>query len=216
MSYGLWMAAVLPVIVAGGTMHFKMKEQSDKRWNILPKCLATWMMVCTAAVGVFQFGSDPSGKWILAAMVLFLIADGCLELHFFLGMGVFAAGHLALIIWLALQGHFTLAAIPVWCVCMAGTLILFRRELSRGKEDPRFYLMILYPAVLMAMTAVAVTLPFVAGQEYLWAAVGAFLFSVSDMMVGKSFFGKLPAKLHYWALALYYCGIFCLSMVTWM
>lgn len=76
--------------------------------------------------------------------------------------------------------------------------------------------MILYPAVLMAMTAVAVTLPFIAGAEYTWAAVGAVLFSVSDMMVGKNFFGKLPKKLDYCALSLYYAGIFCLSMMTWV
>lgn len=216
MSYGLWMAVVVPVIAAGETLHFKMKEQSDKRWNILPKCLATWMMVCTAALGVFLVGSSDSSGWILAAMVLFLIADGCLEIHFFLGMGVFAAGHLALIVWLVLQGHFTGMAVPVWVVCMAATLGLFRKELSRGKEDHRFYLMILYPAVLMAMTAAAVMLPFIGGMEYTWTAVGAFLFSVSDMMVGKKFFEKLPEKLDYWALTLYYCGIFCLAMGTWM
>lgn len=35
MPYELWMAAAIPVIVAGGTLHFKMKEQSDKRWNFL-------------------------------------------------------------------------------------------------------------------------------------------------------------------------------------
>lgn len=163
MFYGLWMAVVIPVIVAGGAMHFKMKEESGKMWNILPKCLATWMMVCTAAVGMFQFGNHNSSGWILAAMILFMIADGCLEVQFFLGMAVFAAGHLALIIWFVLQGHFTAVSIPVWMLCMAGTMFLFRKELSKGKENPLFYLMILYPAVLMAMTAVAVVLPFVAG-----------------------------------------------------
>ena len=35
MPYELWMATAIPVIVAGGTLHFKMKEQSDKRWNFL-------------------------------------------------------------------------------------------------------------------------------------------------------------------------------------
>lgn len=215
MSCVLWMAVVIPVIVAGYMIHMKMKEQPDKRWNILPKCLATWMMVCTAALGIIQFGNERSSLWILAAMILFLIADACLELQFFLGMGVFAAGHLALIIWLILQGHFTVASIPVWIVGMAVTLWLFRGEFSRGKENPKIYLMILYPAVLMGMTAVAVTLPFTAERAYGWAAVGAFLFAVSDMMVGKNFFGKLPKQLDYLALALYYCGIFCLSMMTW-
>lgn len=138
MPYGLWMVVVLPVIAAGGIMHFKMKEQSDKKWNILPKCLATWMMVCTAALGVFQFGTSDSAGWILAAMVLFLIADACLEIHFFLGMGVFAAGHVALIVWFCMQGYFTMVSVPVWGICMAVTLVLFRRSFPKERRITDF------------------------------------------------------------------------------
>lgn len=46
-------------------------------------------------------------KWILAALVLFLLADGFLEVQFFLGMGVFAAGHLILIGWFLTRGAYT-------------------------------------------------------------------------------------------------------------
>lgn len=215
MPYELWMAAAIPVIVAGGTLHFKMKEQSDKRWNILPKCLSTWMIVCTAALGVYLNGNEQSSVWILYATCFFFFADAFLEIHFFLGMIVFAIGHFLLIGWLIVQGHITIAVLPVWLTGMMITLILFRKEISEGKKNPKIYLMILYPSVLMAMMAMAVTLPFIAGWKYGWAAVGALLFSISDMMVGKGFFKKLPKKLDYWALALYYCGIFCLSMMTW-
>lgn len=216
MPYGLWMTAVLPVIAAGGTLHFKMKEQKDKRWNILPKCLSTWMIVCTAAAGVCMNGNVRSSVWILCAMCFFLLADAFLELHFFLGMAVFAVGHFWLIGWFAVQGHFSRVSIPVWIVCMAGILLLFREELSGARSNPKIYLMVLYPGVLMVMTAMAAALPFTAGRQYGWAAIGAVLFCVSDMMVGKGFFKKLPRKLEFWALALYYCGIFCLAMETWM
>lgn len=215
MPYGLWMAAVLPVIAAGGTLHFKMKEQTDKRWNILPKCLATWMMVCTSAVGIYQNGSRHAAACILISMILFLLADALLEIRFFWGMIVFAAGHFLLIGWFIVQGNFHPASLPIWLFLLAGTLVLFRKELKGGKENPLLYLMILYPAVLLAMTAMALTLPFTADERYTWAAVGAVLFAVSDMMVGKGFFKKLPPKLDFFALAMYYCGIFCLSMMTW-
>lgn len=216
MPYILWILITAPVIASGTALHNKMKEQSDKRWVILPKCLATWMMVCTALLGTFQFGTGKSSGWILAAMVLFLIADGLLELRFFPGMAMFAAGHLALIIWFILQRHFTVISVPVWITGMAVVLWLFRKELSGAKEEPKLYLMILYAAVLIGMTAIAVTLPFTAGKTYGWAAAGAVMFSMSDMMVGKNFFKRLPKKLDHWGLRLYYAGIFCLSMMTWM
>lgn len=216
MSYGLWIGVVVPVIAAGEALHFKLKEQSEKSWYILPKCLATWMIVCTAALGIFQNGNVNHSRWILYAMCFFIVADGLLELRFFWGMAVFAAGHAWLIGWFFVQGYFQALSIPVWILGMAGTLVLFRKELEEGKKDPRIYLMILYPAVLLIMASVALLLPFAAGAKYSWAAFGAVLFSISDMMVGKGFFHKLSNKMDYLALAMYYSGIFCLAMMTWV
>ncbi|NCB91029.1 MAG: hypothetical protein EOM40_00440 [Clostridia bacterium] len=215
MPYGLWMAAALPVIAAGGTLHFKMKEQTDKRWNILPKCLSTWMVVCTAFLGIYQKGSQYSTLWILAALVLFFFADGLLEVHFFSGMAVFGAGHMILILWFIRQGHFTAASIPIWLICMAVTACFFKEELAGAKKNPVIYLMALYAAILMAMVSIAAALPVIAGGQYSWAAAGAVLFGISDIFVGKSFFKKLSFRLSYCSLALYYCGIFCIAMMTW-
>ena len=186
MLYVIWGILVLPVIIVGMILHFKIKEWGKRRWNILPKCLSTWMIVCTGFLGIWARG-DSQGldkKWILAALVLFLLADGFLEVQFFLGMGVFAAGHLILIGWF----------------------------LTRGA----LYAMILYPAVLMGMTAVAVMLPSKLGPDYLRAAVGAVLFAVSDLMVGKGFFNKLSKPMSVLALSLYYAGIFCIALITWI
>ena len=67
----------------------------------------------------------------------------------------------------------------------------------------------------MGMTAIAVTLPSQLGIRYLWAAIGAVLFALSDLMVGKGFFKKLSAPVDALALGMYYAGIFCISMMTW-
>lgn len=47
MLYVIWGILVLPVIIVGMILHFKIKEWGKRRWNILPKCLSTWMIVCT-------------------------------------------------------------------------------------------------------------------------------------------------------------------------
>lgn len=67
----------------------------------------------------------------------------------------------------------------------------------------------------MGMTSIAVTLPRQLGREYLFAAIGAVLFSISDMMVGKGFFKKLSKPVDYTALSLYYSGIFCFALMMW-
>ena len=71
---------------------------------------------------------------------------------------------------------------------MGISLYIFRRELEGGKENPWLYAMILYPAVLMGMTAVAVMLPSKLGPDYLRAAVGAVLFCCFGFNGGKGLF----------------------------
>ena len=145
-----------------------------------------------------------------------MLADGLLEVQFFLGMGVFGAGHLILIGWFLTRGAYTPVSFFWWLLFMGISLYIFRRELEGGKENPWLYAMILYPAVLMGMTAVAVMLPAKLGPDYLRAGIGALLFAVSDLMVGKGFFHKLSKPMSVLALSLYYAGIFCISLITWI
>lgn len=218
MLYVIWGILVIPVIAAGMTLHFKIKEWGKQKWNILPKCLSTWMIVCTGFLGIWARG-DSQGldkKWILAALLLFLLADGLLEIQFFLGMGVFGAGHLILIGWFLTRGAYTPVSFFWWLLFMGISLYIFRGELEGGKENPWLYVMILYPAVLMGMTAVAIMLPAKLGPDYLRAGIGALLFAVSDLMVGKGFFHKLSRPMSVLALSLYYAGIFCISLITWI
>ena len=95
-------------------------------------------------------------------------------------------------------------------------LFLFREEVKGARENPKQYAMLLYPAVLMGMTVLALSLPFRLGKEYGWIALGAGLFAVSDMMVGKSFFHEQTKGIHYLALGLYYSGIYCFALMMWM
>lgn len=215
MLYVLWIAAAVPVIAAGGTLHCRMKDQEEKRWNILPKCIATWMVVCTAALGMIQQGNVHHSAWILCAMICFLLADGLLVVHFMTGMGVFAVGHLFLLVWLIMQGHWNRWYVLVWLAGLLIVFTLFREEQKNIRENPVLLLMIVYAGVLMAMVTMALMLPMERGSKYIGVAIGALLFAVSDMMVGKGFFHKLTKKADFLCLALYYSGILFLSMGTW-
>ncbi|MGN0321702.1 MAG: lysoplasmalogenase family protein [Oliverpabstia sp.] len=215
MLHSLWIASAVPVIAAGCTLHCKMKDQDEKKWSILPKCIATWMVVCTAAIGIMQQGNISYSVWILYAMICFLLADGLLVVHFLAGMGVFAVGHILLLVWLIMQGHWNVWYLLVWLLGMILVLLIFRDERKHIHENPMILLMILYAGVLMAMVTLALMLPIGRGSQYIGVAIGATLFAGSDMMVGKGFFHKLSKKTDFFCLALYYSGIFFLSMGTW-
>lgn len=217
MQYLLWVCFAVPAIAAGMILHFKLKEWGKKPWNIVPKCLSTWIVVGTAAIGVW-FNGDSGGlhrTWILGALILFMIADGLLEVKFFIGMGAFAAGHMILIVWILQKGYFSPISILIWFILSAAVLLLFKKEMMQFKKKPIFYLTLLYPAVLAAVVSVAAVLPHALGKSYGWIAVGLALFAISDMFVGKNFFQPLSKSANYLALSLYYAGIFCIAMMTW-
>ena len=71
MKWILWIVTAVPVITAGAVLHFKLKESVGGKWNILPKCLATWMIFCTALAGVLQRGNAADAGWIAAALDCF-------------------------------------------------------------------------------------------------------------------------------------------------
>ena len=215
MEMWLWLCMAVPVMIVGEIFHFKCKLLKLGKWNIPAKCTATWMAVWTAVTGYAGSGRPAFFLLVIGALVLFLAADALLEIHFYSGMAAFGAGHVLLLIWLFGETGFHWGMIPVWAVLMVFVVGLFRGELREGKERPAMYLMLLYPAVLMAMVTAAVWLPAVGGASYLTAAAGAVLFAASDMMVGKQFFRPLPKAVNVLALTMYYAGILCLALVCW-
>ena len=230
----LWLCFIVPVIAAGMVLHFKMKGQvkaagydqhsgsvtlGQQMWYIIPKCLSTWMAVFTAAAGLWQQKTDTyeHAWWILAALILFMAADAFLEIKFYIGMAVFAAGHIILIAWIFSFGYFNIAGtLIIWCLLIAAALVLFKKELVQFKEHPIQYLMMLYPAVLAAIIAAAVLMPQAMGTDFMPLAIGMILFGISDMLVGKNFFSPLGKGMNYVILILYYSGIECIALMTWM
>lgn len=50
----LWTLFAVPVIGTGILLHRKLQDWEKKDWNILPKCLSTWMVVFTGVWGLCQ------------------------------------------------------------------------------------------------------------------------------------------------------------------
>lgn len=213
-----WTVMMLPGMAAGTGAYFLMKYRMESRWKILAKCMVTWMAVCTAAAGVLQRGENPFLSLIFWAMVLFMTADGLLEVYFPAGAAVFGLGHVFLILWYFEKGGFRFETAEIFAVLFLGVSALFRKE-KRDLLDRKKYLQViglyLYLVFLMAMVSMAVLLPVPLGKEGILPAAGASAFAVSDMMVGKNALTGLPRRVNDFALILYYAAVTCIALVTW-
>lgn len=213
-----WILMILPVMAVGTGLYFLIKERLDSRWKIAAKCMVTWMAVCTAAVGVIQQQEHPWKSLIFWAVLLFMAADGLLEVVFPAGAAVFAVGHILLITWYIQNGGFHPEAMLLFAVLCLGAVFLFRKEEKMLLEQKK-YLQIaglyLYLAFLMTMVSMAAFLPASSGREGILPAVGAFAFAASDMMVGKNVLTGLSRRKNEFALCLYYAAVLCIALTAW-
>ena len=218
MSRWQWLLLALPEMAAGTGTYFLLKYRLDSKWKILAKCMVTWMAVCTAAAGVIFQDASPFGNLIFWAMVLFLLADGLLEVCFPAGATVFALGHVLLIVWYFLQGGVHPMTAVVFVVLCLAAILLFREECRKLWSEKKYlYLtgLLCYLAFLMAMVSMAVSLPAAAERREILPAAGALAFAVSDMMVGKNVLAGLSRKKNDFALCLYYAAVLAIALVTW-
>lgn len=116
MKLWLWCVICIPVMLGCMSMHFKLKEWDKKPWNIVPKCLCTWMVVCTGILGI-RFAGNQQGMekiWLLMVLIFFLFADALLEVQFLIGMAVFGIGHGVLIFWFLKRAAVNWKTVALW------------------------------------------------------------------------------------------------------
>ena len=213
-----WLLLALPEMAAGTGVYFLLKFRLVSKWKILAKCMVTWMAVCTAAAGVILQGKTPFASLIFWAMVLFLAADGLLEVCFPAGAAVFALGHVLLIVWFFRQGGLHPMTAAVFLVLCLVALLLFRGECGKLWKEKNYLIMgglLFYLDFLMLMVSMAVLLPVSMGGKGLLPGAGALACAASDMMVGKNILVGLSRKKNDFALGLYYAAVLAIALVTW-
>lgn len=207
----------LPVLIAGYLLYFPFRNRRMRIPKIMAKCTATLMCVVVACIGTLSIGQSPWLSLCFWGIVCCMLGDGLLEIHFLSGMAAFGLGHILLIGWIftlfAMSGGVSSLVIVIWAIAWLAALLAFRNNLRQlGKKAIAF---LLYAAVLMAMAAMAVMLPFRFDAAALSVAVGGALFAISDMFVAKGLFDYLSPFWDRFALAIYYIAVYCLALGPW-
>ena len=183
-------------------------EQSD-RLHVLPntrltlKGTATLMAALLAAYGAWAGGGTPA--WIICAgIAVCALADVLLERVFFAGMACFAVGHALYITAFLMMKRVQPLNIVVFAALMLITLAIMHN--LRDKLSPALAYT-LYGTIISAMAALSISQAPV-------AAVGAFLFLASDIVLAFRLAGMAPSSWGKVVLILYYGGQYLLGLST--
>ncbi len=205
----IWVAVSLLVMTAFFVIYAQTRPLGVTLWRSVAKCGATFMAVATAAFGVVLHDRGPRGWLLVLALALCCAADFALERSFAAGVTGFALAHAVFIAYMLCTTRPVWGSLPIGILLFAVCGLLFWRELHAlgGKGAA----MLLYPAVLAAMAALAVALPFTVGPRYWFFAIGAVAFVVSDVFVAKDVLVGAPDVERNGALLLYYAAVYVMA-----
>lgn len=207
----IWAALSLPLVAAFFAVYAATRPLGVSLWRSAAKCGATFVAVATAVLGAALYGRGAAGWLLVLALALCCAADFLIERSFAAGVAVFGLAHAAFIAYILRAARPVWASLPLGLALFLAAGILFYRELRAlgGKGAA----LLLYPAVLAAMTALAAALPFTAGPRYGVFALGAAAFAVSDVFVAKDALSGATDRQRNGALLLYYLAVYAMAFV---
>ena len=189
MPYILW-----PLLSLGVFLPLtKLLQKQRPRLSAVCKMLAT---LCAAALAL-SGGLKESGWLCVTALLLCAAADGLLCVHFVAGMAVFAAGHVAYMVWfLTKQGIGWLSAAVFLPLLALGFGLLWHWRDRLGRLGIP---MCAYAVILSAMGALGIPCGGL-------TALAAGLFILSDIMVCRQVVMPVSVTFDVSALAIYYAA----------
>jgi len=225
MDYLLFSAfgsAVLFFILIPHYLHFK--QVKHKRTAITIKGLCTMIPILFCMAAVIRLKETPSlnistvrllpdaSCWLLAGLLLGLVGDIVLCIHFVGGMGAFLLGHICYMIAFCKLANFQLWSIGLFIILLLLALVYFRSLIPKmGKNKIPF---LIYGTIILVMVSIALLLPFSIGYLGILPAVGAFLFVLSDLLLARNILVRVTALSDAVSLYCYYAGqlIFAMSV----
>lgn len=209
-----WTVTCTILMALGTTLYFYFQYHDKKALSLFWKSFASGMMVLLCRVGLTNQGLPFWESLLFWGLAACCVADCVLELHFIAGMGAFGTAHVLFILWIITAAPPVWQSIIIWIVLYGITGILYRKIIpTLGNKLVPF---LLYPAVLMAMAAMALMLPFTAGPRYWTAAAGALVFAVSDLLVAKGVLVGNSRACQHFTLALYNVALLGLALAGWL
>lgn len=202
---------ILALLAAASTaflimpIHYRWIGHVNHTWMLITKVLPTLMCAAFAGTALVRGGGETYAWLIFIGLCVGAAADVVLGIHFITGGALFLLGHLFYMAAFCTQQRpnrwsflvFALALILLW---------LFVWQFKPKIHHPlMFGGVLLYAAALALVLALSLPMPFRQfSTRTLLAALGALIFVLSDMGVCHGMMRRIPKKLDYLYLGIYY------------
>ena len=210
-----WIIALLAVMATVFVImpaHYRRFGHISRFWVQVTKVVPT--LICAAFAGAALLcGGDRYALLIFIGLCIGAAADVMLGVKFVVGGALFLAGHLLYIQAFCVQQTPGWYCLPVFGVMLA-LLWLFLGHFRARIKPPVLYRGVpLYAAVLAVLLAFSLPMPFAAfSPRTLLAALGAFIFVLSDMGVCHGMVCKVSRQRNFCYLGIYYLAQLLLAL----
>ncbi len=205
---------VIPLGLVIGVLYGIISHKKLGRLCIIPKLVCSAVFAALAILAVYDSGENPFLNLSAWAMMLFVLADGLIDINFICGALCFMAGHILIIIWLFPLSSSLWISAAIFIIAMIIMILIFRKALIRDKA--KAIPLIIYAASLCAEMSLAVTLPWAHGNAYIMLAVGSVCFFISDIFVGKHELLSVKKWENALIMVLYWSALYLYSATLWI
>lgn len=204
MRWIMALAAILLTVLVIMPIHYQRFGPISTFWNHATKVLPTLMCAAFAGAAVMG-GGDRYAVLIFIGLMICAAADVLLGIHFVTGGALFLTGHLFYTAAFCTQQPPTAWSAPVFLLMLALLWLFVWQFKLRIQSRLMFLGVLVYSTALAVVLSLSLPLPFLAFSERtLLAALGAFVFVLSDMGVCHGMLCKISRRRDACYLGIYY------------
>lgn len=217
--FPLWLCISLPILIVLYILgiFFKngylLKHKALAKYYVLPKCAGSYLCVSGAALAIVCHGESPLSHLPFWVLILCFAGDFFIEIHIMAGGIFFGLAHCLLMAYALTLARLHFYSLLIWAGGIFAALIVFRKNIpSMGRL---FLPFILYITVLTGDFALALPLVWTAKPRYIFLAAGLLCFIISDMLLGKRYFGARQPWVSRLLMLFYYSALYLIQISLW-
>ena len=205
MRWILALLAILLTVFLIMPIHFRWIGHVNHHWMLITKVIPTIICAVFAGAALICGKGEPYAWLIFAGLCICAAADVMLGVHFITGGALFLTGHLFYMAAFCTQQRPYRWSFLVFAIALT-LLWLYVWQFKPKIHHPLLFAgVLLYAAALAVVLSLSLPMPFRHfSARTLLAALGAVIFVLSDMGVCHGMLCRIPKKLDFLYLGIYY------------
>ena len=186
-------------------IHYRWIGHVNHNWMLITKVIPTLLCAAFAGAALIRSGGERYAWLIFIGLCICAAADVMLGIHFVTGGALFLLGHLFYMAAFCTQQRPNKWSFVIFAAALVLLWLFVWHFKPRIHHPLMFAGVLLYAAALAVLLSLSLAMPFRHfSARTLLAALGALIFVLSDMGVCHGMLYRIPKKLDYTYLGIYY------------